>query len=154
MEQMLLAYGLPQETIAVMMMLYKNTKIKVRSPDEDTNFFDIVSDVLQGVTLAPYQFIICLDYVLQTTINLVKENGFTRTKARNSPYSAQTNTGADYTDDIALLADTPAQVESQLHSLEKAAGGIEPHVNADKTEYICFNQNLKGLYLHTKKWVS
>ena len=47
---------------------------------------------------------------------------------------------ADYANDIALLADTPAQTESLLHSLERAAGGIGLHVNTDKTEYIYFNQ--------------
>ena len=46
------------------MMLYKITKVKVRSPDGDTDNFDIFTDVLQGDTLAPYLFIICLDYVL------------------------------------------------------------------------------------------
>ena len=30
--------------------------------------------------------------------------------------------------------------QSLLHSLERAAAGIGPHVNAYKTEYICFNQ--------------
>ena len=48
MEQILLAYGLPTGTIAAMMMLYKNTKVKVRSLDGDTNYFDIVAGVLQG----------------------------------------------------------------------------------------------------------
>ena len=48
---------------------------------------------------------------------------------------------ADYADDIALLVNTSAQAESLMHSLEKAAGGIGLHVNADKTEFMCFNQN-------------
>ena len=47
----------------------------------------------------------------------------------------------DYTDDIALLANTPAEAESLLHSLERAAGGIVLHVNADKTDFMCFNQS-------------
>ena len=47
---------------------------------------------------------------------------------------------------------TPAQVESLLHSLERAAGGIGLHVNADKTAHMCFNQRgdistLKGVPL-------
>ena len=46
----------------------------------------------------------------------------------------------DYTDDITLIVNTPAQSESLLLSLEQAAGGIGVHVNADKTEYMCFNQ--------------
>ena len=33
------------------MMLYKNTKVKVRSPDGDTDFFDIVAGFLQGESL-------------------------------------------------------------------------------------------------------
>ena len=34
----------------------------------------------------------------------------------------------------------PNQAETQLHSLERAAAGIGLHVNAHKTEYMCFNQ--------------
>ena len=47
MEQIFLVYYLPKETVAAIIMLYKNTKVKVRSPDENTNFFDIVAAVLQ-----------------------------------------------------------------------------------------------------------
>ena len=39
-----------------------------------------------------------------------------------------------------LLANTPAKAETQLHSLERAARGIGLHLDAHKTEYICFNQ--------------
>ena len=62
MEQILLAYGLPKETVAAIMMLYKNMKVKVHSLDGDT-YFDIVIGILQGDTLAPYLSIICLDYI-------------------------------------------------------------------------------------------
>ena len=138
MEQILLAYGLLKETVTAIMMLYKNTK--VHSPDGDTDFFDIVVGVLQGNTLTPYLFIICLNYVLQTLIDLMKENGFTLEKARSRQYSTQIITDTAYADDIALLANTPAQAESLLYSLERAAGGIGLHVNADQREYMDFNQ--------------
>ena len=100
----------------------KNTKVKVCSPAGDTNFFDIVAGVLQGDTLAPYLFIICQDYVLWMLIDLKKENGFTLEKARSRGYPAQTITEADYANNIALMANTLAQAESQLHSLEWASG--------------------------------
>ena len=58
MEQILLAYSLTRETVTAITMFYKNTK--VRSPDGNTEFFDIVVSVLKGDTLAPYLFIICL----------------------------------------------------------------------------------------------
>ena len=55
-------------------------------------------------------------------------------------YSAKTITDADYADDIAILANIPNQAETLLHSLEQAAAGIGLHINAHKTEYMCFNQ--------------
>ena len=140
MEQILQAYGTPKETVAVITILYRNTKVKVCSPDGDTDYFNIVAGVQQGDTLAPYLFIICLDYVLRTLIDKIKENGFELTKKRSRSYAAKTITDTDYTDDIAILANTPAQAETLLHSLERAAAGIGLHFNTHKTEYMSFNQ--------------
>ena len=118
-------------------MLYKNTKVKVRSPDGDTDYFDVVAGII-GDTLAPYLFIICLDYVLKTSIDIMKDNGLMLAKERSRSNPAQAITDADYADDLALLANT--HTETLLHSLERAAAGISLQVNADKTEYMCFNQ--------------
>ena len=109
------------------------------SPDGDTEYFDIVAGVLQGDTLAPYLFIICLDYVLRTSIDKIRENGFELTKRRSKRYPAKTITDADYADDF-----TPNQAETLLHSLERAAAGIGLHVNANKTEYMCYNPGLSA----------
>ena len=138
MEQILLAYGIPKETVASITILYRNTKVKVRSPDGDTENFDIVAGVLRGDTLALCLFIICLDYVLRTSIDKIRENGFELTKKRSRRYPAKTIT--DYADDIAILANTPDQAETQLHSLERAAADIGLYVNAHKTEYMYYNQ--------------
>ena len=140
MEQILLAYGIPKETVAAITILYRNTKVKVRSPDGETEYFDIVAGVLQGDTLAPYLFIICPDYVLRTSIDKIRENGFELTKKRIRRYPAKQITDADYADDIAILANTPNQAEILLHSLERAAAGIGLYVNAHKTEYMCYDQ--------------
>ena len=43
MEQILLAYGLHKETVAAITILYRNTNVKVRSPDGDTDYFYIVA---------------------------------------------------------------------------------------------------------------
>ena len=90
--------------------------------------------------LAPYLFIICLDYVLRTSIDKIRENGFELTKKRSRRYPTKTITDADYADEIAILANTPNQAETLLHSLERAAAGIGLYVNARKTEYMCYNQ--------------
>ena len=127
MEQILLAYGIPKETVAAIMILYRNTKVKVRSPDGDAGYFDIVAGVLQEDTLALYLFIICLDYVLKTSIDEIKENGFKLTKKRSRRYPTKTITDANYADDMVILANAPAQAETLLHSLERATTGIGLH---------------------------
>ena len=89
MEQTLLAYSQHKETVAAIMMLYRNIKVKIRSPDGDKDYFDIVAGVLQGDTLVPYPFIICLDYVLRTSIDIMKYNGFKLAKEKSRRYPAK-----------------------------------------------------------------
>ena len=121
------------------MMLHKNTKVKVHSLDGNKLFCHCCWCSARGY-INPYLFIICLDYVFQTSIDQMKENCFTLKKARRKWCPTQTITDADYIVDIVLLANTPNQAKSLLHSLEQAAGGIGSYVNMDKTEYMCFNQ--------------
>ena len=106
MEQILLAYGLPKGTVVAITILYRNTKVKVRSPDGDTEYLNTVAGVLQEDTLAPFPFIICLDYALRTSIDKIKENGFVLTKKRSRRYPAKIITDTAYADDIAILANT------------------------------------------------
>ena len=78
----------------------------------------MIARVLQGDTLAPYMLITCLDYALR------------RQKLWH----------ADYADDQTLPADTPAQAEYLLRSLEQAAGRIDLSVKANKTGFMCFKR--------------
>ena len=58
-------------------------------------------------------FIICLDFVLRRSIDLMKEIGFKLAKERSERYPTQTITNTEHVDDIALLANTLAQAETQ-----------------------------------------
>ena len=121
------------------MVLYKNTKVKVCSSDGNTDLFDIVAGMQQGDTLASYHSIICLEYILWRSIDQMKENTLERARSRRC--STRTITDEVYVNDILLLANTSAKDESLLHCLERAADGIGLHENADKTEYMYFNQS-------------
>ena len=148
--EILQAYGIPNETIAAIMMLYRNTKAMVRSPDGDTAFFNVVAGVLHGDTLAPFLFILTLDYVLRTSVDKLNSFGFTLEKAKSRRY--QKITDADYADNLALFSDKIDDAERLLHAVEGAAARIGLYVNAKKTEYVCYKQNgeikdLKGTTL-------
>ena len=75
--------------------------------------------------------------MLRTSIDI---NGLELTKTRSRSNPAKTITDADYDEDIAILANAPAQAENLEHSLERAGIDIGCHVNAHKTEYMRFNQ--------------
>ena len=59
-----------------------------------------------------------ITYELRTSTDKIRENGFELTKKRSKRYPAKTITDADNADDLALLANTPNQAETLLHSLE------------------------------------
>ena len=141
MRDILSAYGTPKETVNAIMMMYHNTRLMVRSPDGDTDFLNITAGVLQGDTLAPFICIICLDYVLRKALDKNLDLGFTLTKQKGRRHPAKTITDADYADDLAVLADYLKDATSLLHSVETTAREIGLYVNADKTEFICLNQD-------------
>ena len=114
--------------------------------------FDLVAGVLQGDTLAPYLFIICLVYVLRTSIDKIRENGFELKKKRSWRYPAKIITDADYADDIALLANTPNQAETLRHSLERAAAGIGLHVKCTQNWIYALQPNRR--HFHTGRNLS
>ena len=66
--EILKAYGVPEEIVEVIKVLYVNTTVQVLSPDGDTDFFNIYAGVLQGNILAPYLFIVALDYAMRMVI--------------------------------------------------------------------------------------
>ena len=69
-----------------------------------------------------------------------------QTKSRR--YPAKTITDLDYTDDLALLANTPTLAEFLLPCPQQAAVGIGLHVTSNKLEYMCFKQ--KGVFSSLK----
>ena len=59
--------------INAIMILYRDTKSMVGSPDGDTYYYDINAGVLQWDTLTPLLFIITFDYLLRTYIDENKD---------------------------------------------------------------------------------
>ena len=106
------------------MILYENTTAKVRPTDGDTDFFEILACVLQGDTIAPYLFIICLDYVLLTSIDPLNSCGRILSERKSRRYPAKFITDADYADDLALLSSTIKEASFLLYALEKAVSEV------------------------------
>ena len=149
------AYGVPEEIVKAIEVLYINTIAQVLSSDDDTDFFNIYAGVLQGNTFAPYLFIAALDYAIRIATQTPTSYGFTLCKSicRRLPPVIITDT--DYADDTALLSDSIKQVEL-MHQMESPAKLIGLHINETKTECVIFNQDsgeIKSLNDHKLKCI-
>ena len=105
MMKILKAYGIPPNLLNAINNMYTNTRAKVVTPDGETEEFNILAGVLQGDTLAPFLFIIVLDYALrQATDGPGAELGFIVTPRRSRRVQAVRITDLDFADDICLLS--------------------------------------------------
>ena len=62
-------YGIPQVIVNVIYAFYMNSKYTVSVGNKLSDEFNISSGVLQGDVLAPYLFIIVIDYVMTRSQN-------------------------------------------------------------------------------------
>ena len=137
MFQILEAYGIPPDVVSAIRVMYENTSAVVITPEGETEQFAIDTGVLQGDPLAPFLFIICLDYALRSAIS--DADGLTLKRRRSSHHPAVVLSDLDYADDIALLENTIKSAQDLLNRVEKACQDVGLFLNAPKTKYMHLN---------------
>ena len=104
MFEILKLYGIPEKIIDVIKVLYTNTSSTILSTDGETPTFSIHAGILQGDTLAPFLFIIVVDYVLRMSVDTISSKGFEIKARQSSRHPAEYLTDTDFADDIALIS--------------------------------------------------
>ena len=149
MFEILQLYGIPRSMIDAIRVLYTNTSSSVLTPDGETDPFDITAGILQGDTLAPFLFILVVDYILRLSVDTISERGLEYQPRRSSRYPALHVTDADFADDIALLAGSLSDAQALLTSLESAANCVGLYLNDKKTEFMALNTHDHHIQLQT-----
>ena len=129
-------YGIPTKIIDAIKVLYTNTESTILTPDGETEPFSILSGILQGDTLAPFLFIIVVDYILRMSVDKNHTKGYELKPRLGSRHPAIHLTDADFADDIALVSQSLANAQSLLQSLEEASNCVGLYLNETKTEYM------------------
>ena len=137
MYQILEAYGIPPDVVAAIRVMYENTSAVVITPEGETEQFSIDTGVLQGDPLAPFLFIICLDYALRSAIT--DSDGLTLKRRRSSRHTVVVLPDLDYADDIALLENSIKSAQDLLIHVEKTCQDVGLFLNAPKTKYMHLN---------------
>lgn len=130
-------YGIPSAIIKAIQLLYESSFSRVQTADGLTDFFKTMVGVLQGDTLAPFLFIIVLDYVLRNCLS--EENGLTIIPRQSRRVPAVKVTDLDFADDLALLSDSIQQAQQLVQDLEHAAKLTGLSMNPTKTEHMVIN---------------
>ena len=120
-------------------LFYENSAAQVITPDGETSFVDILTGIFQGDTLAPFLFIIVLDYALKQAFKISDECGIIVEQRRGSRYPEVRLKDLSYADDIALIIKSLQLAENLLHSVESSANLVGLHLNADKTKILTNN---------------
>ena len=131
-------YGIPEAVVNAISTLYKNSKSAVMVDGNISDTFEISTGVLQGDVLAPFLFIIMIDFLLKKATSDVG-SGITTHPRRSRRYPAKILNDLDFADDIALLESTMSQAQAQLTRTATAAKDLGLIISVPKTEYMTAN---------------
>jgi hypothetical protein len=140
MHAILRHYGIPEKVVNAVTTMYNNTKGVVLVNGKSSDPFNITTGVLQGDVLAPFLFVIVIDYVMS---NSESDFGFEYlesegTRSRRVPSRKLGDLG--FADDIALLENKISTSNRQLETVARNAKQVGLHINTEKTEYMTLNQ--------------
>ena len=140
MQKILIAYGVPDKVVSMIMYMYNGSKAHVMTPDGPSDEFEITAGVLQGDTLAPFLFVIIVDWVMRNAIEEIGEDvGFSLQQnsnriGRRRDGSPVELTDLEFADDIALLSDNMTDAQRLLAAVEHWALAVGLKMNKGKTE--------------------
>ena len=129
-------YGIPENIVAAIKSIYDESFSCVRNKGELSEFFKVLSGVLQGDVLAPYLFIIVMDYILKRA---EKSHGILTHPRKSTRCPEKVLNDLDFADDIANLASSVPAAQQQLDDLANEAIKVGLHINSTKTEYTTYN---------------
>jgi len=147
----LISYNVPDIIVNAIMSIYIGAKAAVSTSDGISEQFDLSVGVLQGDTLAPYLFVIVIDYVMRLAMENVDAQGFMLTMRKSDRVPATYITDLIYADDIALFSNTRKAAQILINRVEEEAKKVGLHINCPKTKYMVIGNKDDNTPLVTEK---
>ena len=94
-------YGIPEVIVNAIGVLYNNSRSAVMVDGNLSDPFQVTTGVLQGDVLAPFLFIVLIDYLMKRATENI-ESGVVTHPRQSRRHPAKTLNDLDFADDIAL----------------------------------------------------
>ena len=144
-------YGIPEQIVSAIRVLYDDSTSRVYVEGEFSEAFKITTGVLQGDVLAPFLFIIVIDYVSKQSeedFGYVTHKGSApRTSQRPTRSTSAIQCASErklndlaFADDVALLENSAVRAQKQLDAYKENAAKVGLRLNIKKTEQMQLNQ--------------
>ena len=131
-------YGIPDKLVKAIGALYNNSKSAVMVDGNISEPFQVTTGVLQGDVLAPFLFIVLIDYMLQKATE-DSDSGVVTHPRQSRRHPAKVLNDLDFADDIALLESSIPRAQAQLTRTAAAAEDLGLIISVPKTEYMTVN---------------
>ena len=138
LEEVLRAYKVPANLVKAIMSLYNNPSARIRTPEGLSDAFSLFQGVLQGDTLAPYLFIIVMDFIMRRALENLEHLAFslnresarynTRGAASAEGFAAQAQLlNVGFADDYALCTGgSLVSLELAFSNMQVLLSALEP----------------------------
>ena len=134
-------YGIPEAVVNQCgLQKLKNSKSAVMVDGGLSDPFDVTTGVLQGDVLAPFLFVVLVDYLLKKATSQL-DSGVVTHPRRFTRHPAKSLNDLDFAGDIALLESSISRAQAQLTKTAEAAADLGLVISAPKTEYMTVNCN-------------
>lgn len=120
--------GLPTKIIQLIEAMYKSTSNRVRVAGSISSDFEVATGVRQGAILSPLLFTRAIDWVMENAIE-AQQLGMIVGGTRIPDLA--------FADDIALLAESPQELQLMLNNIATWAARVGLMVNCAKTKTMC-----------------
>ena len=154
-EQILFAYHIPSEIINAIMSMYYGAKTSIRINGIFSNLIELGVGVLQGDTLAPFLFIIVLNWILRNATPDDSTDGFHFQIGKKNQYSLRSSSctstdkylsDLEFVDDIALMSgcidnsksddEIVNNIQNMFNRVQYWAKKVGLNINIPKTKFM------------------
>ena len=132
MFKILRSYGIPKAIVDAIRVLYDDSKSAVLIEGQMSEEFDITTGVLQGDVLAPFLFIIVLDFVMLDAQSKNPTGGLVTHPRRSRIHQDIILNDLDFADDIGLLESSAPRAQKQLSTTIDSAASVGLMINTEK----------------------